>query len=81
MTVSLVCLAFALLAVSESKHFYSCSYAVDQGINFIDTAEAYPVPPKAEIQASPLASLSTAGAIFHAVHEALLRSPLYAGQH
>eukprot|EP00891_Asterochloris_glomerata_P006296 jgi/Astpho2/6296/Aster-08347 len=42
------------------------SYAVDQGINFIDTAEAYPVPPKAEIQASPLASLSTAGAIFHA---------------
>lgn len=55
--------AFALLAVSESKHFYSCSYAVDQGVNFIDTAEAYPVPPKAEIQASPLASLSTAGAI------------------
>ena len=40
-----------------------CSYAVDQGINFIDTAEAYPVPPKAEIQASPPASLSTAYAI------------------
>ena len=50
------------ITVSEGARFL-CSYAVDQGINFIDTAEAYPVPPKAEMQASPLAGLSAARAI------------------
>lgn len=33
---------------TEAEAHEQLSYAVDQGINFIDTAEMYPVPPKAE---------------------------------
>jgi len=33
---------------SQSEAFEQLDYALDQGINFIDTAELYPVPPEAE---------------------------------
>lgn len=35
---------------SESEAHQQLDYAIAQGINFIDTAEMYPVPPKAETQ-------------------------------
>jgi aryl-alcohol dehydrogenase-like predicted oxidoreductase len=35
---------------TEAEAHEQLDYAVDQGINFIDTAEMYPVPPKAETQ-------------------------------
>ena len=34
----------------EAEAFEQIDYALDQGINFIDVAEMYPVPPKAETQ-------------------------------
>ena len=33
---------------TEAEAHQQLDYAIDQGINFIDTAEMYPVPPKAE---------------------------------
>ncbi|MCX4028293.1 NADP(H)-dependent aldo-keto reductase [Endozoicomonas sp. SM1973] len=33
---------------NQQEAFEQLDYAIDQGINFIDTAELYPVPPKAE---------------------------------
>jgi len=33
---------------SQSEAFEQLDYALDQGINFVDTAELYPVPPEAE---------------------------------
>lgn len=35
---------------SEADAHEQIDYALDQGVNFIDTAEMYPVPPKAETQ-------------------------------
>jgi len=35
---------------TESEAHEQLDYAIDAGINFIDTAELYPVPPKAETQ-------------------------------
>ena len=35
---------------TQSEAFAQLDYAIDQGVNFIDTAEMYPVPPKAETQ-------------------------------
>lgn len=35
---------------SQQDAFEQLDYAVAQGINFIDTAEMYPVPPKAQSQ-------------------------------
>ena len=35
---------------SEQEAFEQLDYAVDQGINFIDAAEMYPVPPRKETQ-------------------------------
>lgn len=34
----------------EQEAFEQLDFAVDHGVNFIDTAEMYPVPPKAETQ-------------------------------
>ena len=33
---------------TQAEAFDQLDYAMSQGINFIDTAEMYPVPPKAE---------------------------------
>lgn len=48
--VSRVCLGTMTFGQqnSEAEAFQQLDYAVEQGINFIDTAEMYPVPPKAE---------------------------------
>ncbi|MEC4728128.1 NADP(H)-dependent aldo-keto reductase [Shewanella sp. D64] len=35
---------------TQSEAFAQLDYAIEQGINFIDTAEMYPVPPKADTQ-------------------------------
>jgi Predicted oxidoreductases (related to aryl-alcohol dehydrogenases) len=35
---------------TERDAFEQLDYAVDHGINFIDAAEMYPVPPRAETQ-------------------------------
>ena len=35
---------------SEAEAFEQLDYAIDQGVNFIDAAEMYPVPPRAETQ-------------------------------
>jgi len=35
---------------TEAEGHAQLDYAVDQGINFIDTAEMYPIPPRAETQ-------------------------------
>jgi aryl-alcohol dehydrogenase-like predicted oxidoreductase len=35
---------------SQAEAFAQLDYAIGQGVNFIDTAEMYPVPPKAETQ-------------------------------
>ncbi|MEA3644096.1 MAG: aldo/keto reductase, partial [Lamprobacter sp.] len=35
---------------TEAEAFAQLDRAIDAGINFIDTAEIYPVPPKAETQ-------------------------------
>jgi len=37
---------------TQAEAFEQLDYAVEQGINFIDTAEMYPVPPKAGTQGS-----------------------------
>ena len=37
---------------TEAEAHEQLSYSVDAGINFIDTAEMYPVPTKAETQGS-----------------------------
>ena len=50
--VSVICLGTMTWGEqnSESEAHEQLAYAVDQGINFIDTAEMYPVPPRAETQ-------------------------------
>ncbi len=35
---------------TEQEAFQQLDFALDRGVNFIDTAEMYPVPPKAETQ-------------------------------
>ncbi len=50
--VSLICLGTMTWGEqnSEQDAFEQLDYAVDAGINFIDAAEMYPVPPRAETQ-------------------------------
>jgi aryl-alcohol dehydrogenase-like predicted oxidoreductase len=52
MNVSKVCLGTMTWGQqnSEAQAHEQLDYAVGQGINFIDTAEMYPVPPRAETQ-------------------------------
>jgi aryl-alcohol dehydrogenase-like predicted oxidoreductase len=49
-TVSTICLGTMTWGEqnSEAEAFEQLDYAVDQGINFLDTAEMYAVPPRAE---------------------------------
>ncbi len=37
---------------TESQAFEQIDFSLDHGVNFIDTAEMYPVPPKKETQGS-----------------------------
>lgn len=50
--VSLICLGTMTWGEqnTEQEAFEQLDYAVDKGINFIDTAEMYPVPPRGETQ-------------------------------
>jgi aryl-alcohol dehydrogenase-like predicted oxidoreductase len=50
--VSLICLGTMTYGEqnTQSEAHAQLDYAVEHGINFIDTAEMYPVPPKAETQ-------------------------------
>ncbi len=50
--VSLICLGTMTWGEqnTEAQAHQQLDYAVERGINFIDTAEMYPVPPKAETQ-------------------------------
>ncbi len=50
--VNLLCLGSMTWGqqTSENQAFAQMDYAVDQGINFIDAAELYPVPPRPETQ-------------------------------
>ncbi len=50
--VSLICLGTMTWGQqnSEVEAHAQIDYALDQGVNFIDTAEMYPVPPKADTQ-------------------------------
>ena len=52
LNVSLICLGTMTWGEqnSEQDAFAQLDYAMDQGINFIDVAEMYPVPPRAETQ-------------------------------
>ncbi|HEX2753442.1 MAG TPA: aldo/keto reductase, partial [Alphaproteobacteria bacterium] len=48
--VSLICLGTMTFGEQNTpaEGFQQMDYAVDQGINFFDTAELYAIPPKAE---------------------------------
>ena len=50
--VSLICLGTMTWGEqnTEAEAHAQLDYALDHGINFIDAAEMYPVPPKAETQ-------------------------------
>ena len=50
--VSLICLGTMTFGEqnTEQEAHQQLNYAVDQGINFIDVAEMYPVPPREETQ-------------------------------
>lgn len=52
LNVSLICLGTMTWGEqnSEAEAHEQIDYAISQGINFIDTAEMYPVPPRAETQ-------------------------------
>lgn len=51
--VSVICLGTMTWGEqnTQAEAFQQLDYALDQGVNFIDTAELYPVPPKAETYA------------------------------
>ena len=48
--VSLICLGTMTWGTqnTEKDAFEQMDYSFEQGINFFDTAELYPIPPKAE---------------------------------
>lgn len=52
LSVSLICLGTMTWGQqnTEQEAFQQLDYAVDKGINFIDAAEMYPVPPRPETQ-------------------------------
>jgi aryl-alcohol dehydrogenase-like predicted oxidoreductase len=54
LNVSLICLGTMTWGQqnTEAESHAQMDYALDQGVNFIDTAELYSIPPKAETQGS-----------------------------
>ena len=48
--VSVICLGTMTFGQqnSQAEAFAQMDYALEQGVNFFDTAELYPIPPKAE---------------------------------
>src|SRR4051812_13914473 len=44
---------------TEAEGFAQMDYALDQGVNFFDTAEMYPTPPNAETQGRTEAIIGT----------------------
>ena len=73
MNVSKVCLGTMTWGQqnSEAEAHEQLDYAVAQGINFIDTAEMYPVPPNAQTQGRTekyLGTLARAAAARSLVH-------------
>ena len=50
--VSLICLGTMTWGTqnSEKEAFEQMDYSIGQGINFFDTAELYPIPPKPDTQ-------------------------------
>ncbi len=54
LNVSVICLGTMTFGEqnSEAEAHEQLDYATSQGVNFIDTAEMYPVPPRAETQGS-----------------------------
>ena len=52
--VSLICLGTMTWGQQNTQQegFEQMDYAVEQGVNFFDTAELYSIPPKAETQGS-----------------------------
>ena len=50
--VSVICLGTMTWGEQNSfdEGYEQMDYAVDNGVNFFDTAELYPIPPKAETQ-------------------------------
>ncbi|CAN0599369.1 unnamed protein product, partial [Ectocarpus sp. 12 AP-2014] len=54
MDVSVICLGTMTWGQqnTEAEGHEQMDYALDQGINFFDTAELYSIPPKAETQGS-----------------------------
>ena len=61
LSVSAICLGTMTWGQqnTEAEAHEQLDYALDQGINFIDTAEMYPVPPKAETQGRTEAYIGT----------------------
>ncbi len=53
LNVSTICLGTMTYGEqnSQDEGFEQMDYAIDQGVNFIDTAELYPIPPKKETYA------------------------------
>lgn len=43
---------------SQADAFQQLDYALERGVNFIDTAEMYPVPPTAQTQVKPKSLLA-----------------------
>ena len=54
LNVSLICLGTMTWGQqnTEAEGHAQLDYAIDQGINFIDTAELYSIPPRKETQGS-----------------------------
>lgn len=43
-----MCALHGLMQNTQDEAFAQLDYALNHGVNFIDTAEMYPVPPRAE---------------------------------
>lgn len=74
--VSKICLGTMTFGEQNSKQdaFDQLDYAVERGVNFIDTAEMYPVPPKQKTQGLT-ESISATGYLTQTSAKKLLSPP------